>query len=75
MVAAAVGLQGSPAPAQLPVTPTTSIPPPAPLVLPPLAHGMATDRDERDREVRKWVARGHGRSTLEEVVSLLMLVG
>jgi hypothetical protein len=40
-----------------------------------LEHGMAMDKDERYREVRKWYARDRGNSILEEVVSLFERVG
>ena len=39
-----------------------------------LGDGQALEKDERYREVRKWYARDHGRTTVEEVVELLEAV-
>jgi hypothetical protein len=36
-----------------------------------LGPGHQLDKDARYKEVRAWYARDHGRTTLEEVVSLL----
>lgn len=36
-----------------------------------LGPGMALEKDDRYREVRRWYARDRGRTTLEEIVTLL----
>lgn len=36
-----------------------------------LGPGMALQKDERYREVRRWYARDHGRTTLDELLTLM----
>jgi hypothetical protein len=36
-----------------------------------LGEGQKLDKTERYRETRRWYARDHGRTTLDEVVSML----
>lgn len=36
-----------------------------------MSDGLAMDKDARYREIRRWYARDHGRSTADEIISLV----